>query len=109
MAAGDVLQGRFTRTAAQGTQSVAGIIGGTTYFHLRIKALSETELLLGNSTIDAQSTTNTQKGYRMAPGEVVTFENAGATAGLIDGAKILVRAVRDSPPADFTILAIANV
>jgi hypothetical protein len=109
MAAGDVLQGRFTRAAATGTATIAALIGGTTYSYLKIKTLSDTELLIGNTTIDAGSTTGTHRGYRLSPGEVLTMENHGAVAGAIDGAKINIRAVRESPLADFTIFAIANV
>jgi hypothetical protein len=109
MAAGDVFQGRFSRTAALGTETIAGLVGGTTYCFLQIKAEEPTELLVGNSTIDSQSTTGTIQGYRMSPGEILTMENHGAVAGEIDGAKIRIRAVRDNPPARFTVLAIANV
>lgn len=107
MPAGDVRQGKFTKNFSGGTQSIAGLIGGTTYAHLRIQA--HTEMLIGNSTIDPTSGTLTHQGYRMSPGEVMTLENHTATAGIIDGAKIVVRGIRDSPPASFTVFAIDNV
>lgn len=107
MAVGDVLQGKFTRPYSLGAQLVNGLIGGSTYSYFRIKA--DTEMLVGNSAIDHQSGTLTQQGYRMEPGEVMELRNDGAVAGVLDGGKISVRGISESPPASFHIFAIANV
>lgn len=105
MAAGDILQGNFDRTQADGRTTVTALIGGTTYFDLTVKVGGY--CLIGNSTIDPTGAA-TAKGYRLSPGEVFKLDNAGATAGIIDGAKINLFVAQDKP-CNIEIFAIANV
>jgi hypothetical protein len=105
MAAGDVRQGMFSRTHADGAATIASLVGGTTYFSVAIKAYGS--ILVGSSTID-QGGVATVQGHRLAPGESLVLQNSGATAGLIDGAKLNVRSAEGSKPISFSIMAIDN-
>jgi hypothetical protein len=105
MAAGDILQGNFDLAVGAGRATITSFIGGTTYFALTIKAHGY--VLIGNNTIDPAGAA-TAKGYRMSPGEVLTLDNDGATAGIIDGAKINVMNAQDKI-ANIEIFAVANV
>ena len=108
MAAGGVRQGRFSRAKSAGTQAISGLIGGTTYAYLRIKAIND--ILIGNSTIDPDGS-GTTMGYRLHKGEVLEFFNSGATAGLIDGSNIVIRGIYNAPDqlSEAYFFAIDNV
>lgn len=105
MAAGDILQGNFDLAPGGARATVTSLIGGTTYFALTIK--SSGYVLVGNNTIDPAGAA-TAKGYRMSPGEVLSFDNDSATAGMIDGGKINIQTAQDKP-CNVEIIAIANV
>ena len=108
MAAGDVRQGLFNRNQSQGGATVAGLVGGTTYAHLKVKSTGM--ILIGNSTVDPNGASDTNKGYRLQAGEEFVLQNAGGAAGLIDGAKItLIAAEGSSRNLSITIFAIDNV
>lgn len=105
MPAGDILQGNFDLAPASARATITSFIGGTTYFALTVKAGGF--ILIGNNTIDPAGAA-TAKGYRMSPGEVMVFDNDGATAGIIDGGKINIQIAQDKP-CNVEIFAITNV
>lgn len=107
MAVGDVRQGNFSRRQSDGISTVAALIGGTTYLLLKIRAGGC--ILVGNSTIDPAGS-DTQRGYRLTPGEEFSIDDGGNTvANLIDGAKINVFAAEGAKQVSINIFAIDDV
>lgn len=107
MAAGDIFHIQQKLLQSDGRFTVAGLIGGTTYHYLKIKANGP--CLVGNSAIDPNSVGPTVNAYRLHPNEEIVMENNTATAGMIDGAKINIFAANGTYPIAVEILAIANV
>lgn len=106
MAAGDVRQGLFSRVQADGRATIASLIGGTTYYALKVRVTGPT--LIGNSAIDPAGAATAQ-GYRLHENDILQLENTGITGGEIDGAKLNVFAVNGDHPVAVDILAIDNV
>ena len=107
MAVGDVRQGTFIRTQANGRTTIASLIGGTTYLLLKIKPGGV--ILVGDATIDPAGG-DTAKGYRLTPGEEFYIDDGGNTAAnLIDGSKINIFAVEGARPVSISIFAIDDV
>lgn len=101
MAAGDVRNGQFNRTHADGAVTIATLIGGGNYTILMIR--SGGRLVIGGAGIDQGS------GYTIAPGEPFFIDNGGNTAAtLIDGAKINVRVADGAKSVSFEVFAIDN-
>lgn len=108
MAAGDVRIGGFSIQRSSAPQTITALIGGTTYFYLRIKA--HTPILLGNASSDSGNSNPAFNSHRLEPGEVVELINHSATAGLIDGAKVSLEGYNNDPnPSKVDIFAIDNV
>lgn len=105
MAIGAIRQGTFTRQHSDGVTTVAALIGGTTYSHLLIKA-NGGPFLIGDNTLD-QSGSSTAQGYKLSPGESIQLQNDGATAGLLTGGNINIRAGGDRQ-ISISIMAIDN-
>lgn len=105
MAAGDVRQGNFSRRQSDGITTVAALIGGTSYLLLKIRAGGC--ILVGNNTIDPNGAGDTNKGYRLNPGEEFHLDDGGNTAStLIDPTKINIFAAEGAKQVSINIFAI---
>lgn len=105
MAAGDIRQGNFSRKQSDGITTIAALIGGTSYLLLKIRAGGV--ILIGNANIDPAGGADTQKGYRLTPGEEFSIDDGGNTAStLIDPTKINIFAAEGGKQVSINIFAI---